>query len=136
MVDYVSILEKNPNGVLATQDGKRVKTRVFRYMCADGNKVYFMTSNNKPVFAQLKDNSHVSFCTFPPDYAPVLIIEGKAVFDENKATKELVFAKHPSAKEIYRTPVNPIFKVFHIDVDRVQTFSETDGERSYKVNAA
>jgi uncharacterized pyridoxamine 5'-phosphate oxidase family protein len=136
MVDYVSILEKNPNGVLATQDGKRVKTRVFQFIFADGNKVYFCTSNNKPVFAQLKDNSHVSFCTFPPDYKPVLVIEGKAVFDENKSIKELVLEKSDCIKEIYKSSLNPIFKVFHIDVDRVETFSMTDGLRSYKVKAA
>lgn len=28
MIDYAKILAENPNGVLATQDGEKVKTRI------------------------------------------------------------------------------------------------------------
>lgn len=60
MFDYAAVLKENPNGVLATQDGDKVKTRVFQYLFSEGDKVYFCTSNEKPVYNQLKDNAHVS----------------------------------------------------------------------------
>lgn len=47
MIDYAAVLKENPNGVLATQDGSKGKTRVFQYLFTDGNKVYFCTSNKK-----------------------------------------------------------------------------------------
>lgn len=39
MIDYAEILRKFPNGVLATQDGDKVKTRYFQYLFCDGKKV-------------------------------------------------------------------------------------------------
>jgi len=67
MLDYQSVLRANPNGVLATRDGEKVTTRVFQYLFADGNRVYFCTGSQKPVYAQLRRNPHVSFCTYPPE---------------------------------------------------------------------
>jgi uncharacterized pyridoxamine 5'-phosphate oxidase family protein len=47
MIDFAAILKANPNGVLATADGNKVKTRVFQYLFSDGNKVYLGTGNEK-----------------------------------------------------------------------------------------
>ncbi len=77
MFDYQAILKANPNGVLATQNGQGVGTRVFQYLFADANKVYFCTSNQKPVYDQLKANPNVSFCTYPANFSPVLSVNGK-----------------------------------------------------------
>ncbi|MDR1671343.1 MAG: pyridoxamine 5'-phosphate oxidase family protein, partial [Alistipes sp.] len=71
MKNFIEILKANPNGVLATQDGARVKTRVFQYLFAEGNRVYFCTSNEKAVFKQLQANPNVSFCTHPANFSPV-----------------------------------------------------------------
>lgn len=46
MIDYTAILKENACGILATQDGQGVRTRVFQYLFADGNKVYFCTSSH------------------------------------------------------------------------------------------
>ena len=53
MFDYAAVLKANPNGVIATQENGKIKTRVFQYLFSDGNKVYFCTSNEKPVFDQI-----------------------------------------------------------------------------------
>ena len=52
MINYAEILKANPNGVLATQEENKVKTRVFQYLFADGKKVYFCTNSEKPVYKQ------------------------------------------------------------------------------------
>lgn len=133
MINYQEILKANPNGVLATQDGCNVKTRVFQYLFADGNKVYFCTSSQKPVYDQLQANPNVSFCTYPQNFTPVLSINGKAVFVEDMALKTRALDENPGIKGIYNTPDNPIFKIFYIDVEEVETFSFAEGPNSYKL---
>ena len=133
MIKYSEILAANPVGVLATQDGDKVKTRVFQFLFADEKKVYFCTSSEKSVYAQLKANPNVSFCTFPKDFSPVLSVNGKIVFVEDFALKERVLEENPLIKGIYNTPDNPIFKLFYIDTEEVETFSFAEGPKTYKL---
>ena len=133
MIDYAAILKANPNGVLASQDGQGVKTRVFQYLFADGNKVYFCTSSEKPVYKQLKANPNVSFCTHPANFSPVLSINGKAVFVDDIALKTRALDENPPIKGIYNTPDNPVFQIFYIDVKEVETFSFAEGPKTYTV---
>ena len=133
MVDYKAILKANPNGVLATQDKDGVKTRVFQYLFADGDKVYFCTSSPKNVYNQLKANPNVSFCTYPTDFNPVLSLNGKVVFVEDMTLKTKALDENPHIKGIYKTPDNPIFKIFYIKVEEIETFSFAEGSKSYKL---
>jgi uncharacterized pyridoxamine 5'-phosphate oxidase family protein len=132
MINYAEILKANPNGVMATQDGNKVKTRVFQYLFADGKKVYFCTNSEKPVYKQLQANPNVSFCTFPQNFTPVLSINGKVVFVEDMALKTRALDENPPIKGIYQTADNPIFKIFYIEVEEVETFSFSEGPKSYK----
>ena len=104
MIDYAAILKANPNGVLATQDGQGTRTRVFQYLFSEGSQVYFCTNSQKPVYAQLKANPGVSFCTYPADFNPVLSINGQAVFVDDLALKTRALDENPSIKGIYNTP--------------------------------
>lgn len=131
MIDYAAVLKENPNGVLATQDGSKVKTRVFQYLFTDGNKVYFCTSSKKPVYEQMKANPNVSFCTYPTDFTPVVSVNGKAVFVNDLSLKTRALDENPSIKGLYNTPDNPVFELFYIDVEEVETFSFTDGPKTY-----
>jgi len=133
MINFAEILKTNPNGVMATQDGNKVKTRVFQYLFADGNKVYFCTNSEKPVYKQLQANPNVSFCTFPQNFSPVLSINGKAVFIDDLTLKTKALDENPPIKGIYKTPDNPIFKIFYVEVEEVETFSFTEGPQTYKV---
>jgi uncharacterized pyridoxamine 5'-phosphate oxidase family protein len=133
MFDFTAILKANPNGVLATQDGQGVRTRVFQYLFADGNKVYFCTNSEKPVYSQMQANPNVSFCTHPANFTPVLSLNGKAVFVDDMALKTRALDENTGIKGIYKTPDNPIFKIFYIDVAEVETFSFAEGPKSYKI---
>ncbi len=133
MFNFQKILKANPNGVLATRDGNKIKTRVFQYLFSDGNKVYFCTSSQKPVYEQLKANPHVSFCTYSQNFSPVLSLNGKAVFVEEMALKARALDENPPIKGIYNTPDNPVFKIFYIEVEKVETFSFAEGPKSYTV---
>lgn len=131
MIDYAAILNANPNGVMATQANGKLKTRVFQYLFSIGSKVYFCTSNEKPVYAQIQSNPFVSFCTYPADFSPVLSINGKAVFVDDRALKARALEENPGIKGIYNTPENPVFTLFYIDVEEVETFSFAEGPKTY-----
>jgi uncharacterized pyridoxamine 5'-phosphate oxidase family protein len=133
MIDFAAILKATQNGVLATADGDKVKTRVFQYLFSDGNKVYFCTSSEKTVYAQIKANPNVSFCTYPQDFNPVLSVNGKAVFVEDAVLKARALDENPSIKGIYKIPDNPVFKIFYIAVEEVETFSFNEGPKTYTV---
>jgi len=133
MIDYAAILEKNSKGVLATQDGQGVRTRIFECQFTEGKKAYFCTSGEKPVYAQLQANPNVSFCTYPANYNPVMSIIGKAIFVDDLAVKTRVLDEKPMLKSRFGTPDSPIFKVFFIDIAEVATFSVAEGAKSYRL---
>ena len=131
MIDFTKILKANPIGVFATQDENKVKTRVFQYLFADGKKVYFCTNSEKPVYTQLQKNPNVSFCTYPQNFTPVLSVNGKVVFVEDLTLKTKALEENPPIKSIYKTADNPIFKIFYIDVEEIETFSFEKGPKTY-----
>ena len=133
MINFSETLKANPVGVLATQDGGKIKTRVFQFLFADGNKIYFCTSSEKSVYAQLKANPNVSFCTFSKDFAPVLSVNGKIVFVEDLTLKGRALDENRLIQGIYNTPDNPVFKLFYIDTEEVETFSFAEGPKTYKL---
>ncbi|MCL1993259.1 MAG: pyridoxamine 5'-phosphate oxidase family protein [Spirochaetes bacterium] len=130
MINFAEILKAEPTGVLATLDGDKVKTRVFQYLFADGNKAYFCTNSEKPVYAQLVKNPNVSFCSMNK-YNPVLSINGKAVFTESLELKKKALDENPMIQTIYHSPDNPVFKIFYIDIEEMQTFSFDQGPKTY-----
>jgi uncharacterized pyridoxamine 5'-phosphate oxidase family protein len=133
MFDFVSILKANPNGVMATVDGEKVATRVFQYLFADGKKVYFCTSSEKPVYAQMTARPYVSFCAYAEGFNPVISLNGKAVFVEDAKLKAQALDENPGIKGIYQTPDNPVFKLFYIDTEEVVTFSFAEGSKTHKL---
>jgi uncharacterized pyridoxamine 5'-phosphate oxidase family protein len=131
MIDFTKILKANPIGVFATQEENKVKTRVFQYLFADGKKVYFCTNSEKPVYTQLQKNPNVSFCTYPQNFTPVLSVNGKVVFVEDLTLKTKALEENLPIKGIYKTADNPIFKIFYIDVEEIETFSFEEGPKTY-----
>ena len=131
MINYAELLTRNPSGVFATLDGETIRTRVFLFLFADGNKVYFCTSKEKRVYSQIKENPNVSFCTYAPDFSPVLSLSGKAVFTDDARLKTRAMDENPMLKQVYAGPDNPMFALFYIDVKEVETFSDSEGVRKY-----
>ena len=133
MVDFAGILKENPTGVFATREGDKVRTRVFQYLFAEDNKLYFCTNSEKSVYKQLQANPNVSFCVYPQDYSLVLSVNGKAVFVEDRALKARALDENPPIKGIYQGPDNPVFKIFYIDVEEIETFTFSEGPKTFKV---
>ncbi|ULQ61009.1 pyridoxamine 5-phosphate oxidase [Brucepastera parasyntrophica] len=128
--EFVPILEGYRNGVLANHYGEGLRTQIMTFSFAEGNRVYFCTTNDKPLYTQLLVNPYVSYCTFPEDFEPVLSLNGKVVFVEDRALIEQALETNYYAKRNFQNADNPLLRVFYIDVDIIETYS-FEGVRIY-----
>ena len=119
MIDYNKILKENSYGILATLDDSKPKTRIFQYLFSEKNKVYLATTNNKNVYKQLKKCPYVSFLSH---------------FTDDIDLKTRVLNEYPAIKELFKTPDNPIFELFYINVEEIRTFDlKTYTNENFKI---
>lgn len=131
MFDYAKFYQKNPSGVLATIEGNNVKTRVFQYLFAEGTKIYFCTSSGKEVFKQLQANPHASFCSYGEGFSQVVSVSGTTTFLDCPQLKKRALDENPHIANIYKSPENPLFRIFYLKVESVDTFSFSEGTKRY-----
>jgi uncharacterized pyridoxamine 5'-phosphate oxidase family protein len=130
---FVKILREYPNGVLANRNGEKIRTQIITFQFAEGNRIYFCTNNEKPLYRQLLAHPYVSYCTYAEQYEPVLSLNGKVVFVEDRALKSRALEGSANVKRLYQTPDNPNFELFYIDVEEIETF-DSEGAKIYRVN--
>ena len=127
MIDYNKILKENSYGILATLDDSKPKTRIFQYLFSEKNKVYLATTNNKNVYKQLKKCPYVSFLSHSEDYLSFISVNGNIHFTR-------VLNEYPAIKELFKTPDNPIFELFYINVEEIRTFDlKTYTNENFKI---
>ena len=122
LTDFVHILESHRNGVLANRNGDKLRTQIITFSFVEGNRAYFCTTNDKPLYAQLIASPYVSYCTFPENFEPVLSLNGKVVFVEDRALKEHALESNSYARRNFRSVDNPLLEVFYIDVEEIETY--------------
>jgi len=105
-------------------DGKP-KVRPFQFMLEEGGKLYFCTSNQKPVFAEMRKHPYVEFCASGENFS-WLRLSGKVVFSKDLKLKAKVQEASPLVKSIYKTPDNPAFETFYLD-EAVATIADFSG---------
>lgn len=128
---FINVLRENPDGVLANKNGEKIRTQIITFQFLDGNKIYFGTNSEKPLYKQLLDNPNVSYCTFPNDFEPVLSLNGKVVFVEDRDLKARALDEGEYLKRHYKSPDDPKLKLFYIDVEEIETFGN-DGAKIYR----
>jgi uncharacterized pyridoxamine 5'-phosphate oxidase family protein len=105
-------------------DGKP-KVRPFQFMLEEGGRLYFCTSNQKPVFQELQKHPHVEFCASGENFS-WLRLNGKVVFSNDLGLKARIQDASPLVKSIYQTPDNPAFEIFYLD-GAVATIADFSG---------
>jgi uncharacterized pyridoxamine 5'-phosphate oxidase family protein len=135
---FIEVVTRYPHGILAFPErsgsfqGSRLRTGIITFQFAEENRIYFCTNSGKSWYQSLKNNPAVSYCTFAEDFEPVLSFNGKIVFVEDLAFKARLMESKPYIKRLYETPDNPVFKVFYIDVENIETYG-SDGAVIYEV---
>lgn len=113
MSDVVKFLSDVGTFYIATVDGDKPRVRPFGVAIEYEGKVYFVTSNQKPVYRQLKVNPNFEVSATDKE-GRWIRLSGKAVFENNIDVKKKAFEIMPNLAYIYQTPDNPIFEVFYI----------------------
>jgi len=96
---------------LATVEGDQPRVRPFGAVCEFDGKLYFITSNQKPVYKQMAQNPKVEISSTLGD--EWLRLTGKAVFDARTETKLAMLEANPMLKEMYDAN-DQIMEVFYL----------------------
>jgi uncharacterized pyridoxamine 5'-phosphate oxidase family protein len=122
----VEFLRKSQVQYLATIGvDDKPKVRPFQFMLEEGGRLYFCTSNQKPVFKEIQRHPYVEFCASGEDFS-WLRLNGKVVFSKDLGLKARIQEASPIVKSIYQTPDNPAFEVFCLD-GAVATIADFSG---------
>lgn len=115
MKTVVDFLVKSQIQYFATLglDG-RPKVRPWQLMMEHQGKLYFCTSNQKAVYAEIQKQPYVELCASGEDFS-WLRLSGRVVFTHDLAIKDKVLEANALVKSIYQTPDNPAFEVFYLD---------------------
>jgi len=102
------------------------KVRPFQFMLEEGGRLYFCTSNQKPVFKELQKHPYVEFCASGENFS-WLRLNGRVVFSKDLRLKARIQDASPIVKSIYKTPDNQTFEVFYLDA-AVATIADFSGK--------
>ena len=104
----------------------RPKVRPFQFMMEQAGKLYFCTSNQKKVYAEMQKQPFVELCALVENFS-WLRLNGRVVFTQDLAIKEKVQDTSDIVKSIYKTADNPAFEVFYLDEASV-TIADLSGK--------
>ncbi len=126
MNEIVKFLEENPIQYLATVglDGKP-KVRPFMFMLEREGKLYFSTSNQKPLYKEIKKLSYVEITTASPEFV-WFRFSGKVVFSDDIEIKKAIIEKSEIVKAQYQTADNPNLEILYLE--GTATIADFSGE--------
>lgn len=113
MQKFLEFFDKNRCGFLATTEGNLPRVRPWSYLFEDENKIWFMTTNNKKVFEQLKNNPYIEFCACSSEMISGRL-GGKIEFENNLQIKTRILEERPLLKSIYQNPENALLETFFL----------------------
>lgn len=117
MSEVLSILQ-DPSAMayLATVDNGKPRVRPWgtAYLSEETGRMYFSTSSTKAVYQQLLDVPYVEYSKTTAANAWIRV-SGEIRFDDDPKIKEVIFQHEPGLAHIYKSPDNPVFKLFYLD---------------------
>ena len=97
---------------IATCDHGQPRVRPFGALAEFENKLYLVTSNKKPVFAQLTQEPRVEICGMNAERKWIRVA-GTAVVDARREAKEHMLAMNPSLGRLYSVD-DGVMEVFYL----------------------
>ena len=101
-------------GYLATVDHGKPRVRPWGFMFEEEGKLYFCTASIKNVYQQLITTPYVEYSKTTKEMVWIRV-RGEIKFVDDLKFKEKCFEKTPWLKSLYKSPDNPIFKVFYME---------------------
>lgn len=134
IMNYVTkFLEENPIQYLATVglDGKP-KVRPFMFILERNEKLYFSTSNQKPLYKEIKKSPNVEIVTASPEFV-WFRFSGEVIFSDDIEIKKAIIKKSEIVKSQYQTAENPNLEALYITGKA--TIADFSGEppKEYKI---
>lgn len=131
MKELIKLLKENVNGYLATVDEGKPRVRPFGFMLEDEGKLYFCTNSMKEVYRQMIVTPYVEYSVTTKDMVTVRV-RGEIKFCEDIGIKSKVLNVYEPVRIGYKSPDNPIFKVFYIE-HGIATISDFSGMPPKKI---
>ncbi|WP_094604246.1 hypothetical protein SPSIL_036880 [Sporomusa silvacetica DSM 10669] len=113
MNEVLTFLQDCGTFFVSTVEGNQPKVRPFGFVMEHNGKLCFATSNQKPVYAQLKANPNIEICAATKD-ARWMRLSGKAVFCTTKEAKAQALELMPMLKHMYSVD-DEIFEIFYLE---------------------
>ncbi|GHV46147.1 pyridoxamine 5'-phosphate oxidase [Clostridia bacterium] len=123
-------LKSNGTFYLATIDGDQARVRPFGAQAIVGGKLYFVTNNQKAVYAQLKANPKFEVSTTNAETFDWLRFTGEAVFDDSVDVKRDILAQNERLNGMYSAE-DEKFAVFYAVNVKGAYESMTGGKREF-----
>ncbi|MCL2141648.1 MAG: pyridoxamine 5'-phosphate oxidase family protein [Methanimicrococcus sp.] len=133
MKEILQALTENPTFYIATISPEGPRVRPFGFVMEYEQKLYFITSNDKDVFKQMKADSRVEICSTPKDGMNWMRLKGKVVFDSRKEVIKKALETAPVLAQIYQTPDNPSIEMFYITEGEATFYSFMDQPKTVKL---
>ena len=114
MQEVLEFLKTNRTVFMATSDQGAARVRPFGFMFEKDGRLWFCTSKQKEVYAQLQADPRLEFSGTSPDMVTVRV-KGEANFDDQMEIKRRIIEENPMVGSIYGSADNPDFTVFSID---------------------
>ena len=114
MKEVYEFAEKNNVGSLATTENNKPRVRPVQFMFVEDDKFYFMTSNTKKMFKQMKANPFVEYLVISPETV-WLRLSGEIKFSNDLEKKQKILDLLPRIKNLYKTADNPILEIFYLE---------------------
>lgn len=124
VVDFLIKSQVQYLATIGTDD--KPKVRPFQFMLEEGGRLYFCTSNQKPVFKEIQKHPYVEFCASGENFS-WLRLSGRVAFSKDLKLKAKIQEASPLVKSIYKTPDNPAFEIFYLD-GAVATIADFSGK--------
>jgi len=113
--DVKTLLDKVGFFYLATVDGQEARVRPFGFQGIRDGKLWFCTSKDKAVYAQLAHNPEVELAyTFAPEMV-TLRLRGRVTLDDDMEVKKDIIAKSEVVRSIYGSADNPKLTAFCLE---------------------
>ncbi|MBQ7625254.1 MAG: pyridoxamine 5'-phosphate oxidase family protein [Clostridia bacterium] len=100
MREVYEFLKQSGVFYIATDDNGQPRVRPFGAICVFENKLYIMTSNQKPVYKQLEKNPNTEISSMTPD-GRWIRLSAQVVRDERFEARRAMLDANPDLRRMY-----------------------------------